>query len=488
MLGFVGVASGVIPFIIPAVGSTLGGIALRTGTGAVVKKVGLPIAESWAAKAAASNMLGTIAVGTIAFCGTGSVLDVCQENYFKARPGGASGFDEGAAGSVAPTTEQQAATNSTYWRSQGGGGGDITTQHASAESACQNPTNAGWCLGPGGYTSFNSVSGSGALRSCVFNWAGGQGNCFQVAEVSGETCPSGWTGPAGGQCTRQVCPGGFNFNFQTSQCDPSAGMWTADNKPTFYNNAGNWANEPLDPDVPSMTPSGTINLSGIQPNGLPANVTITPTPSGGINITTNAQLPPNSSGQTTTINNQIFITNPGHVSNVVTNIYMGDITENSNQHQQPGGEGAKIEFPTDYAREPTLESVKVNTAAIKTATEALKNDMEAANTEGQTINQTLNQQNADMGKYHDISKMGLPSQTENPYTPVSTTALKNAVPGGGACAAYPLDLPHFGVVNVNPCPFYSFMKPVFEWAFMLGCILTSVFMVFNFRKEGTAEA
>lgn len=378
----------------PAVGSLVSGVLVRGAVSGAARATAYPLGQaaaqgaSWAARAQAANTIGVMMVGTVAFCGTGSVLDVCTDPKFKVKTQDTTHDGGEVSASIPATVTTTAPINVTSgtpgsvrysWRTYPGDPGSNTLvdneTHLSATSLCQSSFTQGKCVtmnGAGSYT-WDSL-GSGTY--CYYKKNGGVtvgcGSAWSYVK-NPQACPSGYTNQ-GGTCVTQDCPAGYTMNSGTcsklqcpagfdlsgTMCNPVAGTWTPDGAPTFVNSGGTWTLHPKDPDIPDTgTLPNPMEWTGMDEYGNPAKVQIVPETNGGVTIKgwTQGVSP---GGQTTTTYNSIYINPAGTFSSAITNVYNGDIVTNSGTSTPP----ATTALPTDYQRDATGQQTNTKLQTI----------------------------------------------------------------------------------------------------------------------------
>ncbi|MBP1688436.1 MAG: hypothetical protein H6Q33_4579 [Deltaproteobacteria bacterium] len=372
-----------IIWVAPAVGSVITGAAIRAAAGQAARTVPLALgtgagrAASWAAQSQAANTIGVMAVGTVAFCGTGSVLDVCSNPKFKVRADGAPEPQEEASASIPATTVTTAPINVTdgvpsqtlYQYAATVSGPFVSPTFNSIQEACEGSKAAGNCPTA---TTFYGTSGA----YCNFNKSGGGLVGCGAFQSAGTGCPTGYSN-VGGTCTKQDCPAGYTMNSGTcsklecpsgftlsgSTCNPVDGMWTPDGSPTFENIGGTWTPHPKDPDIPdgSVTPPNPWNWTGMDEFGNPTQIQLTATPTGGVQIQT-WQQGTGGGGTSTVTHNTINIGPTGIWNSATTNVYNGDLATVGNgggsspTPQQP--------LPTDYQKDATGQQTNTKLQTI----------------------------------------------------------------------------------------------------------------------------
>jgi len=367
----------------PAVGSVVSGVLVRGAVAGAARATAYPLGQaaaqgaSWAARAQAANTIGVMMVGTVAFCGTGSVLDVCTNPKFKVKPQDTTDVGGEVSASIPATTLTTAPINvqegapGIRWRVGVTFGGPWDTSlYATQNAACDSPQSRAWAvqyngagtwvfqtfggsychwLKNGSFAQANTVQGVSSTCSTGFSNVGG--TCTKT------DCPADYT-MNGGTCEKKVCPSGFTLSGST--CNPVAGTWTPDGAPTFVNSGGTWTLHPKDPDIPDTgTLPNPMEWTGMDEYGNPAKVQIVPETNGGVTIKgwTQGVSP---GGQTTTTYNSIYINPAGTFSSAITNVYNGDIVTNSGTSTPP----ATTALPTDYQRDATGQQTNTKLQTI----------------------------------------------------------------------------------------------------------------------------
>lgn len=341
--------------------------------------------------------------------------------------------------------------------------GDIATVCA-ASAAKANTCN---CQ-PGGYK-VDYVDT--ATNSCHISMANGAGGYYPPYS---ETCPSGKT----------LMPDGKCYETASSASEPGKLPQTEGYKtPDLI--GGNPILRDVSTAKPTDLPQGVpLPVAGSPPIAGPAagsaagnpsqTITFNPTADGGLEITKRTY-----DGTTNTTKVETVRTNSaGTVVNNSTQSVGGNVINNITYGASSGGEAPTI--PTDYNRESTQQAIS---SRINDLQSEAKTDREQANAKGAELTSSASTTVSGLPLDGRWTKGALGLPTKDDFQAPSTSNLPDALPGSdGSCVK--IDLPLLGnQIQLDPCPVVAFMRPIMDWAFILGAVISTWFFILGRREE-----
>jgi len=312
-----------------------------------------------------------------------------------------------------------------------------------------------------------AVSPAGSACQSIISTSQG---CFgsTLRQPSGETV-AGWSSTVG-------CPVGYALD-GNSNCvltDPWTAKWPSDGVGTWTPKQDGTGLEPhpQDPDPVYNAPSAqeiqnpAYNYSPDE-FGNPHSTTIQPQSGGGFKLDQRVQTTTNN--QTTTTINNITVNNAGNVINISTTTVPGTIDQASpTAAPVSSGGGVSVNFPTDYNRESTQQSIQQKLEDIKQGTGAADQPNYSTDTDAkkQAMNDEIKQKT-------DAIPGEFAGDKSNWFSWVWT-------PPVGQCSPWTNTI-HGQTVTWDVCPYVAKIRDVIGFLMAVG----GAWIVYNqmFRRE-----
>jgi len=268
-----------------------------------------------------------------------------------------------------------------------------------------------------------------------------------------------------GQCKSSVvtCPSGYTLSGSTCNLtNPAAVKYPSDGIPTYIvGSDGKFQPDPRDPDAPSASVSGVSGSSSVTQKTADGKQSSTTqaNPDGSITHSTSNQYYDDLEGVIKDFKQSFTVNNAGNVTNYSTSNNTVNVTN---------GETTPVnsDFPNDYNRESTQLELK----------NAVKDDIQAANDAKTALGSGPNQPT------YEVSDLNLPNQESFQVAP--TDGMEALLPvNSGSCVTYPLNLPYFTGLVLDPCDVIDQVRPLVDWAVIAFGLLAGLFIWFGKSAE-----
>lgn len=263
--------------------------------------------------------------------------------------------------------------------------------------------------------------------------------------------------------TVKTCPAGYALvSGNCNLTNPALVKYEPDGVSTYVVGAdGKFQPDPRDPDTPSASVSGISGSSSVTQKTTDGKQSSTTqaNPDGSITHTTSNQYFDDVEGVLKDFKQSVTINNAGNVTNYSTSNNAVNVT---NGQTTP----VSSDFPNDYNRESTQLELK----------NAVKDDIQAANDAKAALGSGPNQPT------YDVSELNLPNQDSFQVAP--TEGMEALLPvNSGSCVTYPLNLPYFTGLVLDPCDVIDQVRPLVDWAVIAFGLLAGLFIWFGKSAE-----
>lgn len=411
--------------------------------------------------------LGTLAITKanpwVAGIGTGLVVYKMLEELFPGtfvafRPGLVSESVPTWTNNVPPATSTTVQLNALKGYSRNGSGFWGTTNEVCV--AANSGFHSQWISGVrwGCYNSSNQYQGTSfdISPSCKIPYDypvnPGAAVSYTVTGNAAFTCNTFTGCPYGYSVSGSSC----NLTNQNKVVYPSDGVSTYVVGPD-----GKFQPDPRDPDTPAASVSGISGSSSVTQKTTDGKQSSTTqaNPDGSITHSTSNQYYDDLEGVLKDFKQSVTINNAGNVTNYSTSNNTVNVTN---------GETTPVnsDFPNDYNRESTQLELK----------DAVKNDIQAANDAKTALGSGPNQPT------YEVSELNLPNQESFQVAP--TEGMEALLPvNSGSCVTYPLNLPYFTGLVLDPCDVIYQVRPLVDWAVIAFGLLAGLFIWFGKSAE-----
>lgn len=327
-------------------------------------------------------------------------------------------------------------------------------------------------------TPWDQSVAAAAQRLIDYNQPSNPGTTFSFVGPGPGTPPTYWirrnttvaTGatttvniPLSSRVTVKTCPSGYSLvSGNCNLTSPSSVKYEPDGVSTYVVGAdGKFQPDPRDPDTPAASVSGISGSSSVTQKTTDGKQSSTTqaNPDGSITHTTSNQYFDDLEGVIKDFKQSFTVNNAGNVTNYSTSNNTVNVT---NGQTTP----VNSDFPNDYNRESTQLELK----------NSVKDDIQAANDAKTALGSGPSQPT------YEVSELNLPNQDSFQVAP--TEGMEALLPvNSGSCVTYPLNLPYFTGLVLDPCDVIDQVRPLVDWAVIAFGLLAGLFIWFGKSAE-----